>query len=273
LAAVTFEPHPLSVLRPDRVPPRLAPVSLKQSLLADAGVDYLVILPPTRQVLDLSAETFWQILRDQVRVRHLVEGSSFNFGKNRGGTIDRLRQWAADSPVTLHVTPTLSVPLLDLQIVPVSSSVIRWLLSEGRVRDAAIGLGRAYALQGEVIRGHQRGRALGVPTANLGVADQLIPIDGVYAGRCTVDAQTYPAAVSIGTLPTFGETARQIEAHLVGFDGDLYGRTLLLEMTDWLREQRKFSGVEELKRQLARDISATIQRHSQDPARPIAQLA
>lgn len=270
LVVVTFEPHPLTVLRPGSVPPRLTPVSVKQALLAEAGVDFLVVLPPDHEVLDLSAEAFWRILRDEARIRHLVEGSSFNFGKNRGGSIERLREWSAGSPVTLHVTETFSVPLLDMQLVPVSSSTIRWLLGQGRVRDAAICIGRAYGLHGEVIQGHQRGRTIGIPTANLRATDQLIPCDAVYAARCSVDGTSYPAAVSIGTMPTFGENVRQVEAHLIGFDGDLYGRTLLVELVDWLRDQRKFSGVEELKRQLSRDISAALQRRDQEPSRPIA---
>ena len=272
-AVVTFEPHPMTVLRPDRVPPRLTPLPIKQSLLAEAGVDFLVILPPEREVLDLSAQGFWEILRDEARVRHMVEGSSFFFGKNRGGNVALLREWAAGSPVTLHVVETLSVPLLDMQIVPVSSSIIRWLLEQGRVRDAAICLGRGYGLQGQVVRGNQRGRTIGVPTANLDMIDQLIPADGVYAGRCMVDGAVYPAAVSIGAMPTFGENARQVEAHLIGFDGDLYGRMLTVEFVDWLRDQRKFSGVEELKRQLARDIAAATLRRDLDPARPIARSA
>ena len=273
LAVVTFEPHPLTVLRPGTVPPRLTPIPVKQALLAEAGVDFLVILPPVRDVLDLSAEAFWELLRDQVRVRHLVEGTSFNFGKNRGGTIERLREWTAGSPVTLHVIETLCVPLLDMQLVPASSSAIRWLLGQGRVRDAAICIGRAYGLQGEVIRGHQRGRSIGVPTANLRATDQLIPADGVYAGRCTVAGAAYPVAVSIGTMPTFGENQRQVEAHLIGFDGDLYGRTLMLELIDWLRDQRKFSGIEELKRQLSQDILAAHELRACEPSRPIARIA
>jgi riboflavin kinase/FMN adenylyltransferase len=270
LYVVTFEPHPLTVLRPQAVPPRLTPVWLKESLLESLGVDCLVILPPDRPVLDLEAEAFWQILRDEAKVRHIVEGISFNFGKNRAGTIERLRQWTQGSPVTLHVTPTLSLPLLNYQFVPVNSSMIRWLLKEGRVRDAAICLGRPYLIEGLVVQGHQRGRGIGVPTANLQVGDQLIPADGVYAGRCRHNGQIFDAAVSIGTMPTFGANARQVEAHLIGFDGDLYGQRLQLEVLDWLRPQRRFGQVEQLKAQLTRDLAAASARHSLDPARPIA---
>src|SRR5215469_4214279 len=182
LAVVTFEPHPLTVLRPQNVPPRLTPPPMKRQLLEAAGVDALVELPPAREVLDLTAEQFWQILRDEVQPSHLVEGGSFNFGKNRGGTIEKLGEWSAGTPIQLHVIDSVKVALLDMLVVPVSSSVIRWLLANGRVRDAAICLGRAYVLEGAVVEGAKRGRELGIPTANLACLDQLIPDDGIYAG-------------------------------------------------------------------------------------------
>jgi riboflavin kinase/FMN adenylyltransferase len=273
LAVATFEPHPLTVLRPDLAPPRLTPPENKRQLLAEAGVDDLVELPPDPEVLNLTAEAFWAILRDDVRPTHIVEGTSFNFGKGRGGTIDKLREWAAGSPVKLEVIAGVSVPLLDLQIVEVSSSLIRWLTAYGRVRDAAICLGRAYALRGEVIKGHQRGRTIGIPTANLRVTDQLVPPDGVYAGRGTVGSKSYAAAVSIGTMPTFGENQRQVEAHLVHFGGDLYGRTLEVELTDWIREQLKFTSIDALKSQMRRDIAYAGERASAPASRPIARIA
>jgi len=239
---VTFEPHPLTVIRPALAPPRLTPPALKRSLLAEAGVDHVVILAPTPEVLNLTAEDFWHILRDEVRPAHMIEGHTFTFGKGRGGTIEKLRNWAAESSVRLDVLEPVSVPLLNLQIVEVSSSLIRWLLSHGRVRDAAICLGRPYVLEGFVVKGHQRGRTIGVPTANLRCDDQLVPADGVYAGRVCVDGRTYAAAISIGSMPTFGENTRQVEAHLVGFDGDLYDRVIQVELADWVREQMKYPG-------------------------------
>lgn len=268
-AVVTFEPHPLTVLRPQAAPPRLASPALKRALIERAGVDQLVVLAPQPEVLDLSAEAFWQILRDDVRPAHLVEGESFNFGKGRGGNIQRLREWSTGTGVTLHVVSPVAAPLLDMQLAPVSSSLIRWLIARGRVRDAGICLGRAYALEGEVVRGHQRGRTIGVPTANLDCLDQLIPADGVYAGRCDVDGTTYPVALSIGTMPTFGDNRRQVEAHLLGFSGDLYGQHLRVEITDWVRDQLKFAGVESLKAQMARDIAYCAERHTLDPGREI----
>jgi len=273
LAVVTFEPHPLTVLRPEIAPPRLTPPILKLSLLEEAGADDYVVLPPTRDVLDMPAEAFWKILRDDVRVAHLVEGQSFNFGKDRRGTIQRLREWAADSQVQLHVVDPVRVTLLDLQVAQVSSSLIRWLLAHGRARDAAICLGRPYVFEGIVVTGYQRGKSIGIPTINLDCGDQLIPADGVYVGRCTIDGASHTAAVSIGNAPTFENTKWQIEAHLLDFDADLYGRTIQLEIIDWLREQRKFRGIEELKRQIAQDINECRERTGIDPARMIAAVA
>jgi len=162
IAVVTFEPHPLTVLRPEQAPPRLTSLELKHELLAEAGIDFLVELPPTPDVLNVTAEQFWEILRDQTRPSHMVEGASFNFGKGRGGTIDRLREWAAQSSVKLHEIAGVTVPLVDLQVVPVSSSLIRWLLTLGRVRDAAICFGRPYLLRGPVVKGHQRALIYGL---------------------------------------------------------------------------------------------------------------
>jgi riboflavin kinase/FMN adenylyltransferase len=164
------------------------------------------------------------------------------------------------------------VPLLNLQVVPVSSSLIRWLIRHGRAREAAICLGRPYTLQGHVVEGYRRGRTIGVPTANLDAVDQLLPADGVYSGRCEVDGRVYPAAVSVGVAPTFGESKRQIEAHLIGFTGDLYGRTIGLELIDWTRDQLRFHGVDALKAQLARDISIAASLRDRVSELPIARL-
>jgi riboflavin kinase/FMN adenylyltransferase len=272
IAVVTFEPHPLTVLRPEAAPPRLTPLALKQAQLEYAGVDHLIILPPARQVLNLTAEDFWKILRNEARPSHLIEGPDFTFGRDRGGSTERLREWSADTAVQLHVIDPVRVALLDLQVVPVSSSLIRWLIRHGRVRDAAICLGRPYTLEGHVVEGNRRGRTIGVPTANLDTVDQLIPADGVYAGRCELDGRTHAAAVSIGTTPTFGDSRRQIEAHLIGFDGDLYGRTIHLELLDWTRDQIRFSGIDTLKSQLARDIALSRSLVNRSPERAIAMV-
>jgi riboflavin kinase/FMN adenylyltransferase len=273
LAVVTFEPHPLTVLCPELAAPRLTPLPLKRAILEALGVDHLVILPPTPEVLNLTAEAFWRILHDDVQPAHLIEGNSFSFGKGRGGTVERLRAWASLTEIQLHIVPPVHVPLLNLQVVPVSTSLIRWLLVNGRARDAAICLGQPYTLEGPVIKGFQRGRALGIPTANIDCGDQLIPAEGVYTGRCVIDGITYPAAISIGTLPTFEENQLQVEAHLLGFNNDLYGKTLKIQILDWLREQRKFPNVQALKEKIDEDIISVKDRSDITLSKPIASIA
>jgi riboflavin kinase / FMN adenylyltransferase len=270
LVVVTFEPHPLTVLRPGKAPPRLSPPQLKRQLLEEQGVDDLIELAPEPAVLGLTAEQFWRILRDEARPSHLIEGTEFTFGKDRQGTTDRLRQWCAGSGIQLHTPQPVEAALLDCHVVPVSSTLLRWLLQNGRVRDAAICMGRSYSLIGPVIRGHQRGRTIGFPTVNLGCGQQLIPADGVYVARCEVNGREHAAALSIGTLPTFGDSQRQVEAYLLDFAGDLYGQTLRIDLIDWIRDQQKFATIDRLVQQIEADVKQTRQRAGLDPTRPIA---
>jgi riboflavin kinase / FMN adenylyltransferase len=253
---VTFEPHPLTVLRPNLAPPRIASFNRKRQLLAALGVDRLVTLAPTPDVLGVSAEDFYAILRDEARVSHLVEGLNFNFGKARRGNIHVLREWCSRDGMPLTVASEVSVQLTDLAVVPVSSSLIRWLITHGRVRDAEACLGRPFSLDGKVVRGEQRGRTIGFPTANLQCddSDQLLPAPGVYTARCHFDDQSVRAALSIGTKPTFEGSAIAIEAHLIDFSGDLYGKPMTIELLSWVRDQQKFHGIDALKAQLARDV-------------------
>lgn len=251
---VTFDPHPLTVLRSEAAPPLLTPLDKKQELMARAGVDELVVLPPTRDVLGLSAEEFWKILCGRAKISHLVEGRLFTFGRGRGGNVQRLQEWSAGTQVRVHIVDPVEVELLNMEIAPVSSSVVRWLLIHGRVREAAKALGRPYQLWGTVEKGHQRGRKLGMPTANLKYGDQLIPADGVYSGYCQVEGYDHPAAISIGTMPTFGEYPRQVEAHLLDFQGDLYGRQVVMGLVDWVRDQMKFPSVDLLKARMSKDL-------------------
>ena len=223
LVFVTFEPHPMTVLRPEFAPPRLTPPDIKQHLLEAEGADILVILPPEKQVLSLTAEDFWKILLEKIAVSDLVEGASFRFGRGAKGSVAMLAEWSAQTNLKLHIAESVTVPLLDLQITPVSSSVIRFLLAYGRVREAAICLGRPYVLADPVQKGFSRGKSLGFPTCQPPLRRPAHPRRRRSTPlRCTVENKLYPAAVSIGTMPTFGQHDRQIEAHLIGFSGDLY---------------------------------------------------
>ena len=270
VTVVTFEPHPLTILRPDAVPPRLTPEPVKHELLQSLGVNYLVCIAPSAEVLNLTAGAFWALIRDGLRPAHMIEGTTFNFGKNRSGTIDRLREWTAADGVKLQVIEPVRVPLMDLLVPAVSSSLVRWLLAHGRARDAAVCLGRPYTLRGVVVRGFQRGRTIGIPTVNLDVGRQLVPGDGVYVGRMNIDGKPYPAAVSIGNLPTFDDGRFQLEAHLIGYAGDLYGRVLDLQILDWVRDQQRYPSIDLLKARLAIDLEWIGGRFNLDASRAIA---
>lgn len=255
IAIVTFEPHPLSVLRPELSPPRLTPSELKRELLAACGVTHLLELEPTPEVLGVTAEEFWSRLRDEARPAHLVEGPDFNFGKGARGNVALLREWTRNSGVEFTVVEPLEVTLPGMQLVPVSSSLVRWLVAYGRMGDAAACLGRPYLLRGKVVEGYRRGRAIGFPTVNLDGGEQMVPADGVYAGRAIVAGAAHRAAVSIGSAPTFSGARRQVEAHLLDFSGDLYGQTLDVELVGWLRDQMRFPSVDRLIERMQVDVA------------------
>lgn len=251
---VTFEPHPLTVLRPAIAPPRLSTTGQKQALLRALDVDRLIVLPPSPDVLNVTAEAFFAILRDQSKVRHLVEGANFNFGKGRGGNIERLKEWTTRDGMGLTVAEEVKVTLSDRAVAPLNSSLIRWLLAYGRVHDAALCLGRTYAIEGRVVHGEKRGRTIGFPTANLACEDQLLPAPGVYAARTVIDGRPHAVALSIGTKPHFNGTTMAVEGYVLDFGADLYDRTLSIEVTDWIRGQMKFPSLETMLAQFGRDV-------------------
>jgi len=239
------------------------------------GANEVHPLVPTKELLSQSPREFVKSMVERFNVRHFVEGNDFHFGKGRAGSIDTLRALEGELGHDTIVVPPVEAALADMSIVRASSSLIRWLLGHGRVRDAAMLLGRPYELRCEVVKGDQRGRAIGFPTANLAHGDMLLPADGIYCGRGTIErnsALSFPAAISIGTKPTFGNHPRTCEAHLVGFDGALddYGWKIRLEFHDWLRDQLVYPEVEALIEQLHRDVDQ-VRRHvaSLRPLSPI----
>ena len=253
---VTFEPHPLSVLRPELAPPRLTSEAAKLRRLKELGVDHVVLLRPEPSVLNLSAREFYDRIRTGLKPGVMAEGKDFYFGKSRSGTTQVLRQWCEQDAIDLRIVQDAVVRLPGKQQVEVSSSLVRWLLLQGRTREANACLGSPYRIEGKVVRGNARGRTIGFPTANLDCGDQLIPADGVYAASCTVTGNPHAVALSIGSAPTFGGSARQVEAHLIDFSGDLYGQTLAIDVGDWVRGQMKFCSAPQLIEQLDRDVKA-----------------
>jgi len=259
--AVTFEPHPIALLRPDQAPPPLMPVQDRVAALQAAGVDEVELMTPTSELLSLDPAAFVKGMVDWLAPREIVEGPDFHFGKRRAGDVGTLRQLGEVHGFAVGVVEPVRVGLSDLLVAPVSSSVIRWLVGHGRVGDAALCLGRPYTLSGEVVRGEQRGRTIDVPTANLSnqaLDERLCPGDGVYAGLAELEdsGEAYPAAISVGIKPTFGESRLTVEGHLLDFDGDLYGRRMRLSFACWLRGQSAYPDKDALVTQLRRDIAA-----------------
>jgi riboflavin kinase/FMN adenylyltransferase len=253
--ALTFEPHPLNIVRPEMAPQRLTSPEQKLAYLRDAGFDLVVVARSAPEFLSQPPEVF---IRDIIvgcfHPRHIVEGGNFGFGKGRRGNVETLRQFASEFGYHVHVVDPVQQRLADGSMERVSSSLIRGMLGDGQVSLAAGALGREYALRGTVVEGAKRGRPLGFPTANLDSPDQMIPADGVYTAMVDVEDGSYRGAISIGTTPTFDGQVRKVEAHLIDFDGDLYGRTITIRFRRWLRGQRKFASKEELMGQIAADV-------------------
>ena len=270
VVAGTFDPPPVEILRPGHGPPRLAPLEQRKQALIAGGVDEVVVFEPTAEWLSQSPETFVAGLVERFNPAAILEGPDFRFGRGRAGDMAVLGQLGQQHGFEAITVPRLSVTLANRQPAPVSSSLIRWLIGRGRMADAAACLGRAFSLTATVVQGEQRGRTIDVPTANLDpqtLAPMMIPADGVYAGFAEIidDANSstsspaetrvaFPAAISVGMKPTFGQSRLTVEAHLLDFREDLYGRTLKLSFARWLREQYPFPGVTSLRSQLMRDI-------------------
>lgn len=255
VAVLTFEPHPLSVVGPRRSPPRLTSAEEKIAQLGQAGADVVAIADSTSSLLDLTPKDFIdQIVVPRFHPTHVVEGASFGFGRGRKGTTETLRQLGAEHNFETFVVEPVRLQVEHDETVLVSSSLIRKLLEDGRVHRAELCLGRPYTLVGTITTGSRRGAGLGFPTANIECPEQLVPRDGVYAGEAHLADRSYPTAVSIGTAPTFGGAVRHIEAHLLDFDGDIYGRSIRVDFHRPLRTQEKFESKEALVRQITEDV-------------------
>jgi riboflavin kinase/FMN adenylyltransferase len=251
--ALTFDPPPAAVLRPERAPVPLTWTARKAALLRQAGATEVGVFRTGPWLLGLTAREFFdRVVLGQFSARGMVEGPTFGFGRDRGGDARLLASWCAEAGLDFEIA---SPTELDGQIV--SSSRIRRALAEGLADEAARLLGRPHRLRGEVVRGAGRGAGLGFPTANLAGLEVQVPADGVYAALARLDdgGAAHPAALHIGPNATFGERARTVEVHLIDFSGDLYGRTLDVDLLKRLRPTLKFDGVEPLKAQMRADIA------------------
>ena len=256
---LTFEPHPLSVIHPEATPKLLNTFAVKRDLIAGLGVQQLVVIPFDASFSKQSAEEFvHEVLIARLGAERVSVGENFRFGKGAKGTEELLR---SHSEFQTHVTP-----LVEVEGETVSSSQIRGLVAAGEVKEAMAFLGGPFLFEGEVMHGDKRGRELGMPTANLVPDDRFVcPGHGVYAAWAGVDnlgahsaepsASAQPAAVNVGVRPTFA-TGRGllVEAHLIGFDGDIYGETLRIAFLERLRGERAFESVDALVEQMNRDV-------------------
>ena len=249
---LTFEPHPIAVLAPDRAPPLLQPLRDRLALFREHGVSVTVLERFTRAFAALTPEEFVQdFLLRHLDLAHVVVGHNVSFGKGRAGTVETLADLGRRHGFAVDVVGPVAV-----DGVQVSSTTLRGVLREGDMRRAHRMLGRPFGMRGRVVTGEQRGRTLGFPTANLHIRPHLVlPPDGVYAVAVPLDGRRIPAVLNIGIRPTFGERRRTIEVHLLDWSGDLYGRWLVVELIERLRGEQAFAGVDALRAAIAADVA------------------
>lgn len=251
--ALTFDPHPLEFLDPASAPLLLTSVEQRCELLGDLGVEVVGVLP-FPQIRGLPPEVFaTEVLGNRLRAKLVSVGADFRFGRDRAGDTRLLEALGGEIGMSVAVVQLIG----EFRGEKASSSRIRELIVVGDVEHAAILLGRWFELRGPVMHGDSRGRELGFPTANLHVPDRMaVPADGVYAAFAMVGKKAHRAVVNIGSRPTFGPGQAAVEAHLLDFDGDLYGTSLGLRFVSRLRNERRFDSVEELVEQIASDVDA-----------------
>ena len=248
--AFTFEPHPLKVLSPLRSPRLLSTFREKMEQIEASGMDAVICARFTPEFASQNPEDFVRdVLVGGVGVRDLFVGHDYAFGKDRKGDINFLRDAGARYGFGLHVVGPVRV-----EGIVVSSTKIRQLIMDGEVCLASKLLGRPYSIEGTVVHGHSRGHEIGFPTANLTTPNELPPRDGVYAVTISVEGREYKGVANIGKNPTFGDLALSYEVHIFDFDEDLYGRHLKMAFVKRVRDEVKFKSVEELKKQIAKDV-------------------
>lgn len=252
-AVLTFDPHPARVLQPERAPRALMTLDQKAEALAAAGVDHVAVLEFT---LGLAARTAAEFAREvlvgSLGAHTIVVGANFRFGRARAGDVAALIALGTELGFSVYVVP----PVLHGGR-PVSSTRVRDAVEAGEMGEAAALLGRPYQVDGSIVRGDGRGRTLGFPTANMDVLNETLPGRGVYACWSSVEgvAERVPAAVNVGLRPTFGGRETTVEAHLLDFSGDLYGRRIRLSFAERLRGEVKFAGPDALRAQIEADVA------------------
>ena len=248
---MTFEPHPIKVVKPGNGPPLITPVEQKLKLIADAGIDVILCLPFNKEFAGISANDFVnELLVKKIGVKEIVVGYDYNFGAGRQGNIDLLRKMGDELGFRVHV-----VEPIHLNSTLVSSTSIRNLVKEGNLAEAKRLLGRDYQITGIVKTGMGRGgKILGFPTANLTPVDELIPRKGVYAVKAYINEKEYDGVCNIGNNPTFGGTVLSIETHVLDFSGNIVGEKFTIKFILRLRDEVTFRSKDELAEQIERDV-------------------
>jgi riboflavin kinase/FMN adenylyltransferase len=253
--AITFDPHPRAVLHPDSAPPLLQTLDQRLANFEVLGIEQAIVIPFDREFASTPAEGFLSdVIRDRLHAKEVYLGKGFAFGKDRGGNIELLRR--ASSELGFKADEVDEVTLRGHRI---SSSRIRKLLDEGRVNLARRMLGRPYGVEGVIIRGNRRGHTIGFPTANLKPHNRVIPRFGVYATATLIDGSWHRSITNIGVRPTFeNSTEPSIETYVFDLDRDLYGDVLRVRFLYRIRDERKFSGIDELKAQIQKDSARAL---------------
>jgi riboflavin kinase/FMN adenylyltransferase len=251
---LTFDPHPIEVVRPGSHPPLLTGQRYKADLVEELGVDVFCVLPFTTAFMRLTAEEFvHSVLVEKLHASAVIVGENFRFGHKGGGTVASLTEDGQRFGFTVE-----GFPLQGSGQTRWSSTYIRSCVAAGDMQAAAEALGREHRIHGVIVRGDQRGRKIGYPTANLEPLPwSAVPADGIYAGRLVRGQQKLPAAISIGTNPTFAGTDRRVEAFVLDFDQDVYGEHVGLEFVAKLRDTERFDSVDALTAQMAIDVDRT----------------
>ncbi|HEX6262990.1 MAG TPA: bifunctional riboflavin kinase/FAD synthetase [Actinomycetota bacterium] len=252
--AVTFDRHPREVLTPSDVPGLLTTTARKAGLIEELGVDLLVVMPFDAEVASWPPERFVDdVLVERLGVAHATVGANFTFGHRAAGTVEVLTDLGRARGFSVE-----GVGLLELEGRRISSTSIREALAAGELEWPRVALGRRHVIDGVVVSGAGRGDDLGWPTANLQTDPRvLLPARGVYAGRGLLEEGAWPAAINVGINPTFGEEPLHVEAFLLGFEGEIRGRELAIELWERLRDEERFESAEALSRQIERDVERT----------------
>ena len=254
MLVITFDPHPAQFGKQGSRFVPLMTSTVKKNCLTDLGIDYVVTIPVTKKFLNLSPHVFWQALL-RIKPAALLVGHDFRFGYQRQGSVQDLENWAQIAALRFQAISDFHVSMGGQKVAVHSYLIRQYLENPKRVNMGLDLLGHPLALTGIVSRGFGRGRDLGFPTANLDSIETLIPADGVYASTVTLNGKAYPVAVSIGTLPTFGHHPRQIEGHLLNYQGNLSGKKITFMIERYLRPQIKFDSVSDLVNQITKDIA------------------